>query len=289
METTNITNARLRQSTFSLLSIGILFSILVSCNSDDATSDFISADTESANLDTMDDSFFEDADNLVETALADADGENTGGKVSADERLACATVERSGTSESGSLKVDFGEGCVDPRGNERKGVILVERQGAWDVPGSYWTIHFMSYSINGIVIEGTRKVVVVSVTDTETTFDVTLEGGKITWPDGRTGTREVRRRRIHERGENHILDRLIIYGTAQGTLCNGRSYFIDILEPLIYDRACWAEGVIIPVQGKKFIKHGNRELTIDYGTGDCDNIVTLTNKNGKTVRHEVGK
>ena len=43
------------------------------------------------------------------------------------------------------------------------------------------------------------------------------------------------------------------------------------------------------MKGVKFIKHGNRELTVDYGDGTCDNIVTLTNKNGRTVRYEVGK
>jgi hypothetical protein len=45
--------------------------------------------------------------------------------------------------------------------------------------------------------------------------------------------------------------------------------------------------VIIPTSGVKLIKHGDRELTVDYGDGTCDNIVTLTNKNGRTVRYEV--
>jgi hypothetical protein len=47
--------------------------------------------------------------------------------------------------------------------------------------------------------------------------------------------------------------------------------------------------VFIPVSGVKFVTKGLRELTIDYGNGACDNLVTLTNKNGRTVEYEVKK
>ena len=100
------------------------------------------------------------------------------------------------------------------------------------------------------------------------------------------------RRRLHHKREheieNHILQRLIIYGTAEGNHRNGRGYIIEILEPLVYDRRCAAEGVIIPVKGKKLIKHGDRQITVDYGDGRCDNIVTLINKNGRTKEIRVG-
>ena len=290
MKTPNSTNALQAWSgKLSLLCVSIMITLLVSCNNEDSTPDFSSEDTESAGFDSMDDYYFDDADEIVTEALTSADAEFSGGRSSSDERLICAEVSHTGTKESGSLKVDFGTGCEDPRGNLRKGSIIVEREGAWNVQGSYWTITFLAYSINGVSIEGTRTVTVVSVTDSLITYDITLIGGIITWPDGRVATREVNRRREHERHENHLLDRLIIYGTAQGSLCNGRGYFIEIVEPLIYDRSCVALGVIIPVKGKKFIKHGNRELTVDYGDGTCDNFVTLTNKNGRSVRYEVGK
>jgi hypothetical protein len=272
---------------FSLVCIGILFTLLVSCDNDNATPDFTAEDTESAGLDAMDDYYFDDADDLATEALATND--QSGGRISADERLACAILSHTGTKESGILTVNFGEGCTDPRGNVRTGSIVVEHAGAWNEPGATWNITFVAYSINGLSLEGTRTVTVVSATDSLIVCDITLVGGKITWPDGRFATREVNRRREHERHQNHLLDRLIIYGKAQGALCNGRGYVIEILEPLIYDRSCAAEGVIIPVMGVKFIKHGNRELTVDYGDGACDNVVTLTNKNGRTVRYEVGK
>jgi hypothetical protein len=270
-----------------LLSMGIMIMLLVSCQNDDATPDFSAEDTESAGLDAMDDYYFDDADDLATEALATDD--QSGGRISSDERLACAVISHTGTKQEGILTVDFGDGCTDPRGNVRKGSIVVTHDGPWNSPGASWSITFLAYSINGITLEGTRTVQVVSVTDSLIVCDVTLVGGKITWPDGRFATREVNRRREHERNENHLLDRLIIYGKAQGALRNGRGYVIEILERLVYDRSCAAEGVIIPVKGVKFIKHGNRELTVDYGDGTCDNFVTLTNKNGRSVRYEVGK
>lgn len=290
MKTASITNAlNALKGKFPLLFMSIMITLLVSCNNEDTAPDFTAEDTESAGFDAMDDYYFDDADDIATEALASEDSDPSGGRVSLDERLTLAVVTHIGTKESGSLKVDFGEGCTDPRGNVRKGAIVVKHEGTWNEAGAHWSITFVAYSINGVSIEGTRTVTVVSATDSLITCDITLVGGIITWPDGRVATREVNRRREHERHENHLLDRLIIYGNAQGTLCNGRGYYIEIVEPLIYDRSCAAEGVIIPVKGKKFIKHGNRELTVDYGDGTCDNMVTLTNKNGRTVRYEVGK
>ncbi len=161
--------------------------------------------------------------------------------------------------------------------------------GAWNLGGSSWSISFDGYSINEVKIEGTRTITVVSYTESLSVLDVVLAGGSITWPDGRVATREVNRRREHQRNESKVLDRLIIYGTAQGTFRNGRGYSIEILEPLVYTRVCAAEGVIIPVSGVKLVTKGLRELTIDYGDGTCDNIVALTNKNGRTIRYEVKK
>lgn len=277
------------KSNLSILFIGLSLTLLVSCNNDDTTPDFSADDIEDANLDAIEDSYFDDSDDLVGEAFTTSDQDLSGGRVSTDERLICATLTRNGSKANGSLRVDFGDGCTGPRGNVRAGAIVVTHTGDWRNAGSSWSFSYENYSINGVKLEGERTVTIVSTSDTLVVSDVTLVGGKITWPDGRVATREVKRRREHERHENHLLDRLIIYGTASGTFRNGRGYSIEILERLIYRRACGAEGVIIPVSGVKLIKHGDRELTVDYGDGTCDNIVLLTNKNGESYRYEVKK
>ncbi len=277
------------KSNLSILFIGLSLTLLVSCNNDDTTPDFSSDDIEDASVDAVEDSYFDDSDDLVSEAFTSTEQDLSGGRVSTDERLICATLTRTGSKANGSLRVDFGDGCTGPRGNVRAGAIVVTHTGDWRNAGSTWSFSYENYSINGVKLEGERTVTIVSTSDTLVVSDVTLVGGKITWPDGRVATREVNRRREHERHENHLLDRLIIYGTASGTFRNGRGYSIEILERLIYRRACGAEGVIIPVSGVKLIKHGDRELTVDYGDGTCDNIVLLTNKNGQSHRYEVKK
>lgn len=290
MKTLNITNSlNSWMGKFLFLFLGLSLTLLVSCNNDETTPDFTAEEVEDANLDAIEDSYFDDGDDLVTEAFTATDDGLAGGRIQSDDRLVCANLTRTGTKAEGSLRVNFGTGCTDPRGNIRKGAIVVVHEGSWNEAGSRWTLTFEEYSINGIKIEGTRTVTVVSVTELLTVYEVILTNGKVTWPDGRVATREVNRRREHERNENNLLDRLIIYGTAQGTFRNGRGYSIEILERLIYRRACVAEGVIIPVSGVKLIKHGDRELTVDYGDGTCDNFVTLTNKNGRTVRYEVKK
>jgi hypothetical protein len=260
---------------------------LAACHQDE-TPGFSSEDTEDASLDAIEDSYFDDADDLVGEAFAAAEGA-VNGKKATDDRLSCATVTYDGDGSTGILRIDFGDGCIDPRGNNRSGVMVITHTGAWNLAGSTWSISFDGYMINEHAIEGTRTVTVVSYTEQLSVYDVVLVGGRITSPDGRVATREVTRRREHERNENNLLDRLIIYGSAQGTLRNGRGYSIEILEPLVYTRTCAAEGVFIPVSGVKFVTKGLRELTIDYGNGACDNLVTLTNKNGRTVEYEVKK
>ncbi|MDZ7650486.1 MAG: hypothetical protein U5K54_26935 [Cytophagales bacterium] len=283
MKTQNITNSQNTwRGKFHFLFIGLSLMFMVSCNNEETTPDFSAEDIADANQDVLEDSYFDDGDDLLTEAFTSTDEDLSGGRVNTDERLICATLTRTGSKSEGSLRVDFGDGCTGPRGNVRSGAIVVTHTGDWRAAGSKWILRYENYSVNGVQLEGERTVTIVSTSDTLVVADVTLVDGKITWPDGRVARREVNRRREHERHpENHLLDRIIIYGTSNGVLPNGTVITIEILERLIYRRACAQEGVVIPVSGVKFIKAGDREITVDYGDGTCDNIVTLTNKNGK--------
>jgi hypothetical protein len=270
--------------------LSMLLTTLLSCSNEEESAPAVSSDEkETASFEAQDDYYFSDADDLATAAFIKEDNANAGGKTSTDVSLIGAIVLHSGTVSNGSLSIDFGSGCTDLRGNVRKGTITVTHVGAWNEEGAQWTITFSGYSINGITLEGTRKVTVINVTEFSVTHDVELLDGSISWPDGISATRTCHYIRERKHDENHILDRLIVYGEAQGTLRNGRGYSIEITEELIYDRSCIESGVFIAVQGKKIIKHGERELTVDYGDGTCDNMVTLTNKAGFSVRFEVSK
>jgi len=271
------------------IAIGLIGLMLASCNEDKVGADTTVEDQESVEFDNADDFYLEDADDFSSELLEKET--SSGGKVSEepDERLACAEVTRTGTEESGTIVIDFGEGCTGPKGNVRKGKIVIEYSGRRNDSGSFWSLEFVDYFVNDISIQGLRKVNNISEPGSSVLkFKVDMENGLITWPDGSKARRSVHRIREHHRNDNNLLDRLIVYGTAEGNHRNGRGFFIEILEPLVYLRECKQQGIIIPVEGVKLIKHGQRQITVNYGDGTCDNIVVITNKNGKSWRHEVG-
>lgn len=262
--------------------LSLLVMLMISVSScDNNEADFSAEDTEDATTDVADDFSHDDAEDLGMTTLAT--GISEGGKIAdSDDRFSCAEVTRTGDKDAGQVRIDFGDGCQDPRGRTRRGAIIIDYVGRWSEAGASWTMSFDNYSVNDVVLGGVRKVVNITTDTTRRRFQVDVEDGTATWPDGRIARRRVHHIREHERDGNNILMRLIIYGTSEGNNRHGRGYIIEILEPLIYDRRCAAEGVIIPVKGKKLIKHGNRQITVDYGDGRCDNIVTLINKNGRS-------
>ncbi|MDH4058758.1 MAG: hypothetical protein OEU76_08330 [Cyclobacteriaceae bacterium] len=275
------------------LAIGLLTFVATSCTEDKVDADTTLEDQESVQLDNMDEYYLEDADNLVSNVLEQESG-STGGKIATDDeedsRLVCAEITRTGTEESGTIIIDFGDGCEDKRGNIRTGKIIVEFSGRWFLPGSFWSIEFVNYTINGVSISGIRRVNNISESEDSLVFEIKMEA-TIIWPDGTEVTRKIHRKRHRELHDNNILDRLIAYATEDINHPKGRGFSVEILEPLVYSEACAEEGVIIPVEGVKLIKFGNgrRQLTVDYGDGTCDNVVAITNKDGRTWRYEVGK
>lgn len=272
------------------ITIALVALILTSCNEDKVGIDTTLDDQESVQLDNDDDFILEDADEIA-SDLLEKETTSSGGKVSegVDERLTCAVVTKTGTDESGTIVIDFGEGCTGPRGRVRKGKIVIEFSGRRNDPGSFWSMEFVNYFVNEVSVEGLRTVNNISDPGTGVlVFKVDMENGLMTWPDGSKARRRVHHVREHHRNDSNLLDRLIVYGTAEGNHRNGRGFFIEILEPLVYTRECRELGIFIPVAGVKLIKHGDRQITVDYGDGECDNFVLITNANGNSWVHEVG-
>ena len=267
----------------------LMVTVLLSCN-DESINASDPEDTETAQLDATEDYYQEDAEDLGVAVMEETDGNSGGRSASLDDRLACASVTRTGDQTAGTITIDFGDGCTDARGNVRSGSIFIQYEGRLKTPGSTWTLTFQEYAINDIAISGSREVANISASEEGTQkFTVVMENATMTWPDGSVATRTVHKTREVERDENNVIARVIVSGTAEGTHRNGKAYSIEILKPLVHDRGCAAEGVFIPVSGKKLIKRGIREITVDYGDGTCDNSVTITNKNGRTWTHTVGQ
>lgn len=244
---------------------------------------------------TVTDYYFEDADDIAGVALQSDEG-TSGGRVAEgprtitidDPRCACdnlavtITLSPNSTFEVpvGDIVIDFGEGCEDSLGNIRTGKLLIHFVGRRFLPESYITLTFDGYTINGIALAGTRTLTNISDSNEDyPKFRVVLADGSATWPDGTVATREHCFEREWIRANNPTQDQMIVNQcpgedvAARGSNRRGIEYEMIIIEELVYKRGC-----PIAVSGvKKFVEVATgKEIVIDYGDGNCDNVMTIT-------------
>lgn len=237
------------------------------------------------------DFYFEDADDMAGVSVAASSETDTGvaGRVSAanreitipnDLRFSCATVTVSlleGNTEltpKGTILIDFGNGCEGPGGVVRSGQIEITFNGRRFQSGATLTIKLLTYFVNGIHLEGTR--VLTNITPNNEAypkFSVVLTDGKATWPDATEAFREHSFTREWRKNVDRTLDEVHVTGSASGTNRRGRAYTMEIIGTLVYKRGC-----PIAVKGvKEFTNVENGQvITIDYGNGECDNVITIT-------------
>ena len=179
------------------------------------------------------------------------------------------------------ITIDFGEGCEGKNGVVKSGQILINYSGDRTTPGSFKTVTFNNFFVDGVQVEGTRTW--ENITESETsnpTYSITLSGGKITFEDGSTMTRDAAHvKTLFVDESDNTLNESTLYGSASGINLEGLSYShaIDELTPLLFKHSCRIERIFAPVSGIIVINvEGESEKTVDFGDGSCDNIATVT-------------
>jgi hypothetical protein len=248
--------------------LGIVLITLGACGSDEDPH-FSPEEKEAIIFQLAEDLAFQEIDEIVLAALT---SENVPEEY-IDSRLTSAVVTRSGTFSEGTLTIKF-KGTVDRSGNVRNGQIVMEHVGRWNEPGAHWTIYLVGYSINEIAIEGTGKVTVTASTPTTITLDSELIDGKIVFLNGLVATRSNHYVLECEGYGYDLLQKVSVVGDAQGKLRDGSTFQMQINEALVYN--CDKSKVFMATGGRYTARHGDRELTIEYGDGKCDNIITAT-------------
>ncbi len=262
--------------------------------------DFTDAVVAHIQSETVTDSYQSEPIDLSSIAVSNTTETLTGGRYSdpsrmimglgnIDDRFKCAVVTHtpdpstSSTKPMGTITIDFGTGCADNHGKTRKGMIIVQYAGKRFWPGSTVVITSKDFYKNDVRVDG--KLTLTNVTASQADFpkfQIVLSGGKLTFTDGRTATREHSMTREWQRGTTPDLDKWIEEGTSSGTNKNGKSYQMTITNRLVYARSCELNNkVFIPVSGTKHLLVDKKEVIIDYGDGTCDNIINVT-INGKT-------
>jgi len=174
-----------------------------------------------------------------------------------------------------NIVIDYGTECEGRNDIVRSGKIIITLSAPRRQAGSVRTITFDNYYVNGARIEGTKTVKNLGPNnDGNVVFSDVLEGGKITFPDKKTITRDVDREREYIAGYATWTpwdDECLITGVAAGTNLNGKMYTHTVINALDWKAACRfiVSGTI------RFDIEGVDPFELDYGDGECDAYATL--------------
>jgi hypothetical protein len=278
-----------RASKIALVLVSLLF--LHSCDQDKI--DLSTDDTKNIQNESAMDALFSDSEDLTSVTVS-ADNALAGGRqmesgrlISVnDPRLACATImlvpDPATTFQvpKGVLTIDFGTGCNDGNGVTRKGKILIAYNGRRFMPGSSVVTTLDQYQINGVILQGVRSITNgATSSEADPVYTTTMTGGKITWPDGTSASRAETTTREWKLGAAPVDNLWIVNGSATGTNRSGLDFSMHITNQLIYKRSCELNNnIFIAVQGTKDLIVNNKNISVDYGQGTCDNTVDVTIK-----------
>ncbi len=200
--------------------------------------------------------------------------------------FACAVVtfQRTGTKDapSGIITVNYGTGCTNNAGVTRAGKMFINYVGKRFVPGSVITTTFDSMYIDNIKLEGVfTHTNIQADASAYPKFECVLTGGKLTFPDGSTITRQHDLVREWQRAANPRNDVWVTYtqSTGSGVTRMGKTWSMVVTKDIIRQASCKFYGQTVPVSGTRALVVNGENGTIDYGDGSCDNEATLTINN----------
>ena len=292
------------KKTFNLfLVLAIAFTVF-SCSKNDSGSSAITA--EEAKMNAQIDLANDDVSDIVEGQFDATTSNSTNGRsteVASQNLPACATVTRVpafGTVlTSGDLvtkTIDFGTtGCAMPNGNVLKGQIIMSftfNPGATSHTINY---EFVNFFHNAIEFDGnktfTRTLSVETANSPSHPIVVMNMDMTATFPNGNVFTRVGTRTREIVEGYSTpaiLADNVYqVTGNWTTTYPNTTVQTSTITTPLLVKFSCIAVNKPLLVQGViTFMRNGNT-ATLDYGTGDCDNLAVFT-INGNSYNIVIG-
>ncbi len=236
-----------------------------------------------ADDDAVSDAIFDDIFNTIDYADIILDGFQKGEAaksgsfaVMSDSCPAVTITHPSDAVWPKTITVDYGTGCTGFFENKRAGKIIIVVTGPRMQTGSKRTVSFDNYYINGIKVEGTKVLENMGYNaDQNLLVSVTLTGGKLTLPDGKTIERSFEHQREWIAGlhtKNIWDDECLVTGTATGVNINGVAYTKTIMTALHWERVCR-----FVVSGVIKIERAEMEpFEINFGTGECDAVATVT-------------
>lgn len=246
--------------------------ILTSCNQNQDTELGVSHDASKAEF------FYNDVNNIADEAgntgdiasIRSMDGIMSG----------CATLTIDTVSNPHTIVIDFGStNCLCADNRYRRGAINISFTGRYRDAGTTITITTNNYFVNDNQVIGTHTIVNQGTNTSgniyysiDVTGQVVLAGGSgtISWSSSR-----VREWIAGSSTPEFNDDVYSITGSGSGTSSAGNHIAVSITNPLIRKlepgcRMHFVQGTI------EVLPDGKPVRILDFGSGDCDNIATVT-------------
>ena len=171
-----------------------------------------------------------------------------------------------------TITINYGDACTDNNGRTRKGKIIVVVDKMFWQNSATAVITFENYFLNGIQVEGKQTLTNLS-SNGGFAYTYTVEGGKLTYPDGNvvlySGTRTLQQ--TEGGGTISILDdayELSGHAILQDSISSAK---VQIKTPLHRDLDCkWID------KGELTVTVNTKVASINYGDGECDDKAMLT-------------
>lgn len=198
----------------------------------------------------------------------------------------CATVSVDSDVFPKTVTIDYTDGCTGRMGLAKKGVVTIYMSDTITTEGAYYIVTMENMTMGNREISKTATYtneglkddnqVISYVLLSTTTFEKDEEvytivrelEGEREWIDG-FGTPQM------------TDDKFMLNGSGTITVNDELKFAKSITEPLFIDRACR-----FPLSGIVEITRDEETMTIDYGTGECDNIALVT-KDGESEEIEL--
>ncbi|MCF6358431.1 MAG: hypothetical protein L3J54_11560 [Draconibacterium sp.] len=248
-------------------------SLLNSCNKDEIVADNVIVKTTVTDYITMINSF------SLTTVEELSTGDEDGLKSATISDCLTVTVHENEDGEfwPRNWTFDYGtENCESVFGNEKRGMIHVSLSDWWKNEGSFREITFEDFYINDNKMEGVKTILNTGLNENgNLSFTKKVTDAKLTYADGTSMTWACEKLSEQVEGAETILfaDNVwSVTGTGSGVDLDGNNYTMQITSALIYKNGCF-----YPVSGIVEISTEGQELkVINYGDGECDNIITVT-------------
>ncbi|PZX93649.1 hypothetical protein DOS84_09570 [Flavobacterium aquariorum] len=271
--------------------------LFISCDNSDNTADNMNptSPTSQVAVDNKIDASIEDVSNIAEDQFSMKQSSTAKSSETVKSFLpACAVTTWTYVDGTFTGTIDFGtEGCTLENGNVLKGKITLSFSGNFMTPEQTITYSFDQFYHNGNKIQGS-KTIIRTLKSTELlaavhpVFTCTIDM-TITFEDGsvytRTGNRTKEMVEGYDTKGNWSDNVFLVTGSETTTWPNGDTSSSTIQTPLRYEMACKKP---FPVSGTVSKVKNGVETLVDYGTGECDNLASVT-VNGVTTTIELKK